>query len=74
VTKNATKQIEYWHLDLADMKTAYFDSGAAEGVVYNLKPNRRNYAQIRVFNNAGQGPASTIVVIDMPEGGCMILV
>jgi len=52
------------------MKAAYFDSGASEGVVYDLKPNRMNYAQIRVVNNAGEGPASAIVDIDMPEGGC----
>lgn len=50
-------------------KEAYFDSEATEGVIYDLKPNKKNFAQVLVYNNAGDGPASDTIDFVMPEGG-----
>uniref|UniRef100_A0A915L052 Fibronectin type-III domain-containing protein n=1 Tax=Romanomermis culicivorax TaxID=13658 RepID=A0A915L052_ROMCU len=66
-------KVEYWYngrrkRSTAVRKEAYFDSSASEGSIYDLKPNTKNYALIRVYNNAGEGPPSPVVEIDMPPG------
>lgn len=65
-------KIDYWYSDrrrsASHHKSAFFDSEASEGVIYDLKPNRQNYATIRVLNNAGEGPASPTLDIEMGEG------
>lgn len=65
-------KVEHWYStnkrSKSPIKEAYFDSQAREGTIYDLKPNRENFARIMVYNNAGTGPASGVILFQMPEG------
>lgn len=71
--RNKILQIVHWTASAKrsepTRKEAYFDSEAKEGTVFDLKPNKENFAQIMVYSNAGDGPPSPTLSFKMPEGG-----
>lgn len=63
-------KIETWSAEEGEQTSSdtVFPPGVTSGQVTNLRPYAMNRAQIRVFNGAYSGPASTVLAFRMPEG------
>jgi hypothetical protein len=56
-------------VDANTRQEAIFAPGLTKGVVFGLKPNKRNHAFIVVMNGQNDGPPSQVITFRMPEGG-----